>query len=132
VFEETLPLVRRLAAERAPGDGVYVYYGAAPAFRFYHPEMDPHIVVGGSHRDQEAQYEAELRPLLVPGTRLWILFAHAFQTEPQSILNDVKLYARPLDATGRTGASLHLFAVERGPDSVRHIRLPAPPPPSPP
>jgi hypothetical protein len=128
VYEETAPLIAALDAERRPNDRVYVYDGAVPAFRFHHPAIDAAITLGGSHRNDPAAYAAELRPLLVPGERLWLLFAHVFtppggRPERDTILADVGLYARQLDVRETAGASLHLFEITRAPDSVRHLQL---------
>ncbi len=128
VREETAPLVAALAAERRPSDRVYVYDGAVPAFRFYHPERDDLILLGGSHRDDAKKYADELRPLLVPGERLWLLFAHVFTpragaSERDAILRQVSLYGRQVDVREAEGASLHLFETARAPGSVKHVTI---------
>lgn len=128
VMEETAPLVRRLAADRQPTDRVYVYCGAVPAFHFYHSRMDERVTLGGSHRDESAAYGAELRPILVPGERLWLLFAHVVPardggSERDVILGELRLYGRQLGAWETEGASLHLFEITRAPGTVRHIRI---------
>ncbi len=129
VYEETAPLITILETARRPQDRVYVYDGAVAAFRFRHPTLDPAITLGGSHRRDQAAYAAELRPLLVPGTRLWLLFSHVFtpasgRPERDTILSDLTLYARQLEVhEARGGASLHLFEVTRAPDTVRYLRL---------
>ena len=129
VSEEIAPLLATLAAERQPTDRVYVYDGAVQAFRFHHPQADPAVTLGGSHRDDPSKYTAELRPLLVPGQRLWILFTHVHtpangRPERDAILGDVSLYTRQLktqEAAG--GSSLHLFEVTKSPSEVRHLTL---------
>ncbi len=129
VWEETASLVAALKAARQPNDRVYVYDGAVHAFRFLHPTLDPGIALGGSHRNDPAAYTAELKPFLVPGQRLWLLFSHVHtpaggRSERDLILTDLTPYARQLevrDAAG--GASLHLFEVVRGPGAVRHLKL---------
>jgi hypothetical protein len=128
VYEETAPLIAKLEAERGPADRVYVYDGAVQAFRFHHPAPDPAITLGGSHRNDETKYAAELRPLLVPGQRLWILFSHVHipksgRPERDTILADVTLAGREIAAHEAPGASLHLFEVTRAPGSVRHLKV---------
>jgi Dolichyl-phosphate-mannose-protein mannosyltransferase len=128
VVEETRPLVRWLDAAREPDDRVYVYYSAVPAFRFYHPTLDAGIVLGGSHRGDPAAYASDLRPALVPGTRLWLLFSHVVTTpsgasERSLILGQAALYGRELAARETAGASLHLYEVTRAPGSVRHLEV---------
>lgn len=129
VSEEIVPLIATLEAERQPTDRVYVYDGAVQAFRFHHPATDPAITLGGSHRDDASKYTTELRPLLVPGERLWLLFTHVHtpasgRPERDAILGDVTLYAKQVkaqDAEG--GSSLHLFEITRSPTEVRHLTL---------
>jgi hypothetical protein len=128
VREETAPLLAWLAAERQPTDRVYVYYGAEPAFRFYHPETDARLTFGGSHRGDSDAYVAELERGLVPGERQWLLFAHVAPTrsgesERDVILGAMRLYGTQIAARETDGASLHLFEVTRAPGSVRHLRL---------
>jgi len=128
VYEETAPLISWLTAERKPDDRVYVYYAAGPAFLFYHPEVDPGVTMGGLHRGDAGAYEAEVRPLLAPSTRIWILFAHVFTprdgaSERDTILDAVRLCGRQLEARETVGASLHLFEVIRAANQVRHIQI---------
>lgn len=128
VYEETAPLIATLAAERQPSDRVYVYDGAVQAFRFHHPNPDPAITLGGSHRNDETKYAAELRPLLVPGQRLWLLFSHVHipqsgRPERETILADLKIAGRQLAVHEAPGASLHLFEIVRAPGTVKHLKL---------
>ncbi len=128
VYEEVAPLIATLEAERRPNDRVYVYDGGVQAFRFHHPASDPAITLGGSHRNDETKYAAELRPLLVPGQRLWLLFAHVHvpksgRPERETILADVALTGRQIAVHEAPGASLHLFEIIRAPDQVRHLKL---------
>jgi 4-amino-4-deoxy-L-arabinose transferase-like glycosyltransferase len=128
VREETAPLVQWLAAERRPEDRVYVYYAAGPAFAFYHPARDDRVTVGGSHRGENGAYEAELRPLVTSGERMWLLFSHIFTprggaNERDLILNEMRLYGREVARRDTAGASMHLFEVTRNPGSVRHLKI---------
>ncbi len=128
VFEEVAPLVAQLRAERQPNDRVYVYCGAVPAFRFYHPERDERIVLGASHRGDDAAYEKEIQAGLARGDRLWVLFSHVYQppkgrAERDVILSALGVYAREADHTELPGASLHRFDVVQTPGAVRHLRL---------
>jgi len=128
VYEETAPLIAILEAERQPADRVYVYDGAVQAFRFHHPATDGAITLGGSHRNDETAYAAELRPLVVPGQRVWLLFAHVHTPangtpERDTILGDLALYGRQIDVREAAGASLHLFEITRAAGTVKHLTL---------
>ena len=128
VYEETAPLIAAIDAERQPTDHVYVYDGAVQAFRFHHPATDPAITLGGSHRKDPNAYIAEIRPLLTPGQRLWLLFAHVHTpasgtSERDAILSDLGVYGRQLDVRETPGAALYLFAITRSGDAVKHLKL---------
>jgi hypothetical protein len=128
VYEETAPLIAAIDAERQPTDRVYVYDGAVQAFRFHHPASDPAITLGGSHRQKPNAYIEEIRPLLTPGQRLWVLFAHVHtpangKSERDVILGDLGVYAKQLDVRETLGAELYLFEVTRGGDEVKHLKL---------
>jgi hypothetical protein len=128
VIEETRPLIEVIERERRPGDRVYVYDGAVQAFRFHHPGPDPAVTLGGSHRNDPSAYAAELKPLLVPGARVWVLFAHVYtpptgKSERDAILGELTVYGRRLDQREAPGASLHLFEITRAPGTVKHLKL---------
>ena len=128
VYEETAPLIATLERERQPNDKVYVYDGAVQAFRFHRPASDAAVTFGGSHRHDQTKYAAELRPLLVPGQRLWLLFAHVHvpksgRPERDTILADVAIAGRQIARHDAPGASLHLFEITRAPGEVRHLKL---------
>jgi hypothetical protein len=128
VYEEIAPLLATLEQERLPSDRIYVYDGAVQAFRFHHPASDPAVTLGGSHRDDATKYTAELRPLLVPGQRLWLVFAHVHvpksgRPERDTILADVGIAGRQIARHDAPGASLHLFEITRAPGQVRHLKL---------
>jgi hypothetical protein len=128
VYEETAPLIAAIDAERQPTDRVYVYDGAVQAFRFHHPAPDPAIRLGGSHRQKPNAYIEEIRPLLTPGQRMWVLFAHVHtpangMSERDVILGDLGVYAKQLAVRETAGAELYLFAVTRGGDAVKHLKL---------
>jgi len=128
VYEEIAPLLATLEQERLPSDRIYVYDGAVQAFRFHHPASDPAVTLGGSHRDDATKYTAELRPLLVPGQRLWLVFSHVHvpksgRPERDTILADVGIAGRQIARHDAPGASLHLFEITRAPGQVRHLKL---------
>jgi hypothetical protein len=76
--EDTRPVLARLARLRQPGDGIYVSYAAARAFRFYGPRVGlsgSEATFGGCHRGDPRSYLRELdhfrgRP------RVWVFRTH--------------------------------------------------------
>lgn len=76
--EPVRPLIERLAAERRPGDSVYVYYGAWQAYCHYGRGagvLDERARIGGCHRGEPEAYEQELDTFRGE-PRVWILFTH--------------------------------------------------------
>jgi hypothetical protein len=84
-----------LAAERRPGDAVYVYYGAIPTFGYYADTTG--IVRGGCHRGEWRRYTEELDAFRGKA-RVWLVVAHAFD---RNGIREDSLLVRYLDATGR-------------------------------
>ncbi len=80
-----------------PGDKLYVYYGAVPAFAYYHPRYPfpaDAVVLGVENRGKDQRrYQFEVAPLRGQ-KRVWVLLAHKQSTEEAA----VKAY---LDSLGR-------------------------------
>lgn len=76
--EDTRPVLAKLASLRRAGDGIYVYYAAERAFRFYGPRVGlsgSEATFGGCHRGDLRTYLRELdrfrgRP------RVWVVRTH--------------------------------------------------------
>ena len=78
VMEEIKPLMQQVADHRRPGDHIYVYYGAVPAFSFYATRYGfghGEFVEGTFHRWQPDLYLAEIDRALGAG-RTWFVFSH--------------------------------------------------------
>lgn len=95
--EEVRPLVTHVANEARTEDGVYVFYGATPAARFYIRELgiqDGSWIMGGAYRENITGYFRELDQLR-QYRRGWILFAHdIIPGERDSILAYVSKFGR--------------------------------------
>jgi hypothetical protein len=78
-IEDMKPVMSHLQANWRAGDGVYVFHGADPAFRFYSADYgfrDPDYVLGRCHHGVNLGYRLELdafrgRP------RVWVVLTHA-------------------------------------------------------
>jgi hypothetical protein len=89
-FEPARPLIEQLAAQRRPGDPVYVYYGAWQAYCHYGRAaglLDDRARIGGCHRGEPAAYERELDTFRGE-PRVWILFTHdaPWRSEREGVL----------------------------------------------
>jgi hypothetical protein len=76
-----------------PGDKVYLYYGAIPAYSFYTLDRPfvPDVMKGTEFRGKRTGYRDELRKL-AGNPRVWIIFSHRHAAE-ESLL---KAYAEGL------------------------------------
>ncbi|QJW95786.1 glycosyltransferase family 39 protein [Frigoriglobus tundricola] len=74
--EELAPVLRTVRDEMRPGDHVFVYYGAVPAFTFYTRELPfpaDAVTLGEEHRGDPAAYRADLAKL---HGRVWVVVSH--------------------------------------------------------
>lgn len=75
--EHIRPAIAYLNANYQPGDAVYVYYWALPAFRYYaRPNMD--YVAGSLLTDDPQTLPSEFAPLQ-GHRRVWVLFSHVYE-----------------------------------------------------
>ncbi len=110
--EELAPVLRTVRGELQPGDRVFVYYGAVPAFTFYireQPLSAEAVTLGEEHRGDPAAYRAELAKL---HGRVWVVVSHRHADE-EAIMRAT------LDARGvcerevkRPGAAAYLYKLE--------------------
>jgi hypothetical protein len=101
VVEEIKPIVSYLSEHAQWNDVVYVYYGSAPAFRYYLPyyHLDKvRIVWGTANRQYPESYSRELNRLRDKG-RVWILFSHDFNLS--EVVDEKTLFFDHLDHMGR-------------------------------
>lgn len=76
--EHIRPALAYLNANHKPGDSLYVYNWALPAFRYYaNPGMD--YVAGGLHINNPQALLTELDPLRGQ-PRVWFLFSHVYES----------------------------------------------------
>lgn len=98
--EELRPVARYVARHRRAGDVIYVYYGAAPAFRYYAPRVGiprADYVVGACARSDWRRYTAELDSLR-GRPRVWLVLSHAFV---RGGIREDSLFTRYLARIGR-------------------------------
>jgi hypothetical protein len=80
--EHMKPMLARLQADRRPGDGIYVYYGAAPVVAFYAHDFGlerREYFVGACHRGDSRQYLQEVDTFRGQ-SRVWVLITHSIST----------------------------------------------------
>ncbi|MGC1377226.1 MAG: hypothetical protein WA821_13435, partial [Anaerolineales bacterium] len=113
--EHIRPTMAWLQANRRPGDVIYVYYWAVPAFRYYAPfyglaEND--FSAGNDHEDNSPGLLAEI-DRYKGQKRVWVLFSHVYE---KGDYNEKDALLAHLDAIGvrkrefiRPGTSVSLY-----------------------
>lgn len=110
--EEMRPLVEHLLSARQPGEPVYVYVAAAPAFRYYlaragvEPDDDMHI--GTVQRAQSDAFRAELAGL-TGQARVWILVAHNRGQDERRLTAALDTLGTCRDRRREVGATLYTY-----------------------
>ena len=110
--EQLAPVLERVRAEYRPGDRVFVYYGAVPAFRLYtreRPFPAEAVTLGAEHRRAPAEYRSELAGL---HGRVWVIVSHRHGTEVEEMLVALDARGTREREVKRTGATAYLYALE--------------------
>jgi hypothetical protein len=143
ILQETRPLIRSdLLTQARPGDLVYVYYGAVPAFDYYAPQWSQdtsalhgvygeadfdgvHVVFGGSYGQKSEEYGRELLAAVAAAepTRVWILASHVYPPSDKAAL-DAALERIGSSTQQWSAPGAWLYLVERGfPDGTERVGL---------
>lgn len=119
-YEQLAPVLDDVREAWRPGDRMYVYYGAAPAFTFYTrgvPFPADAVVMGTEARGDRTEYRGQLA-VLKGSPRVWVVFSHRHQHE-ESV---VRAYAEGLGRCERAvhapGAAAYLFDFTAAPGSA--------------
>jgi hypothetical protein len=118
--EEIKPELRYLEANRQPGDVIYVYYGAKPAFAYYARrygwDVDDCCTMGARSREDWDGYEQDLERLR-GHRRVWLVFSHIFDWKE---VDERALFLQLLDNIGERldgfetqGAAIYLYDLSR-------------------
>lgn len=117
--EEVRPLVDVLRREARPGDAIYVYYGALPAWRYCTRDGSPagvEVLTGIRSREDPGRYAADLSRL-GRRRRAWVLVSHAYDwgtvDERALILGRLGRAGRPVSVDQAPGAVLGLYDLSR-------------------
>ncbi|HYB54314.1 MAG TPA: hypothetical protein VEG84_10640, partial [Thermoanaerobaculia bacterium] len=112
--EELRPVLQYVQGRRQPGDRIYVYDGAWPAFDYYASRLglDRSSVLRGRFAGRFGDPRSDADALR-GGGRAWLLFAHAQRSE--SVDDEARLLglldpSGRLDARHEPGASGYLYA----------------------
>ena len=107
--EDIQQVLSSLRSRVLPGDGVYIYPGAAYAVDFYVKIRDSNFIYGNNHRQTPEQYVPELLAGIDPeATRVWLVFSHVYGEEDQRILQDLNGGWNIEPVLSAPGAALYL------------------------
>jgi uncharacterized membrane protein len=106
--ENLRPLVQTLSSSIKPDDRIYVYIGAAPAFRYYYGEDRANVIFGERSWCQPSGYIDQLDDMLLEPGRVWLVFSHC-QCDDCDAITEHASQTREIEtiATGED-ASLYL------------------------
>lgn len=97
-----------------PGDGVYIYPGAAFAVDFYVRERDRRFIYGDYHQKEPEKHVPEILAGLGPEeNRLWLVFSHIYRDEDKRILHDLSVDWKVEPVLSVTGSALYLATRRR-------------------
>lgn len=83
--ENIRPIVEKLEKTYQPGERIYVYYGADPAFSYYYRENRDAQVIGTRNRGDMDSYYSEIDAILSQSEPTWLIFSHCYADECKSI-----------------------------------------------
>ncbi len=114
--EQIQPVMEQLHKQWKPGDQIYVYYGAIPAFRFYGRDgrFPSGVILGTESREGRTSYRDELQRFLGK-PRVWLLFSHRYQEEESLIRAYAEGYGRCIQTIQTEGAAAFLFDLSESP-----------------
>ena len=122
--EELEPVLREVAQQWRPGDRLYIYYGALPAFRYYAPRTGTESLprVEGICAPLDPPAYARDLDRLRPSAGLWVVFSHVNYSHGQG---EDHYFLAHLSRIGRETASIE----EQGARAYRFTLTPPDVPP---
>jgi hypothetical protein len=79
--ENVRPVIAQMRAEMQPGDRVYVFYSAIPAFKFYtrdNPLPEEQVILGNEYPKNPGGYRDDLNQI---HGRVWVVYSHPHHGE---------------------------------------------------
>ncbi len=117
--EQLNPLLAKVRQEWRPGDRMYVYYGAAPAFAFYtrnNPFPADAVLIGREARENRTEYREQL--VQMKGlSRVWLVFSHRHKHEESDIRAHAEGLGRCEQVEQTAGAAAYLFNFAVAPET---------------
>ncbi|WP_439626747.1 hypothetical protein [Gemmata sp.] len=108
--EQITEVLGELRGRLRPGDRVYLYYGAAPAFTFYTRDtpLPVPVTFGTESRGDRTAYRDELRRF-AGEPRVWVVFAHRYRDEESLLRGYAESLGECRAEVLRPGAAAYLY-----------------------
>lgn len=110
-YEQLSPVLDQVRPEFRPGDRMYVYYGAIPAFTFYtrdNPFPADAVTLGVVGRGDRTAYRDDLATLKGQ-PRVWVVFSHRHKDEESLVRAYAEGLGRCVQEVKEPGAAAYLF-----------------------
>jgi hypothetical protein len=114
--EDTREIVARAWAEYQAGDQMYVFYGAVPAFAYYHPKYpfpSECVRFGVENRGKAMETFRKELEAFHGQSRVWIVMAHFQSTEETALLAYLDSQGSGRTITRRSDARLLLYDLRK-------------------
>lgn len=121
IEQEMRPLTAHLAQAKEPGDVVYVFHAAIPAFEYYTRRSPVVYVPGASASGLTANLSGEV-DLLSTSSRVWLVFAHDFEGARANADRGLRRTHRRSESHTWPGASLDLYVMKVAPSPTTTLR----------
>jgi multisubunit Na+/H+ antiporter MnhB subunit len=115
VGEDVKAVMSYLRNERLETDEIYVYYGAAPSFRYYAPFydlQDGRYLLGTAYREEPDRYLEEISAF-EGSPRVWFVFSHncwgCMVDEEAYFVEHLDEMGSRIDEFRSTGAAVYLY-----------------------
>ncbi|MBI2039463.1 glycosyltransferase family 39 protein [Candidatus Microgenomates bacterium] len=117
VSEDMESVVQYYKSKHQEDDLVYLYYAAAPGFRYYSQKLGlkSAVIMGISSSEKLAEYAQDMEKLK-GSRRIWFVFSHVANvkgipdvTEEQFFISKLDRMGKKLDEYHTTGASIYLY-----------------------
>jgi hypothetical protein len=114
--EQLEPVLNAVRAEMRPGDQVYVYYGAVPAFLHYTRDnpLPAEVTLGTEARANRIEYRQQLAAVK-KCPRVWVVFSHRHKHEESIVTAYAEGLGRGGLVTEAPGAAAYRYDFAAGP-----------------
>ena len=124
--EHIRPIVEYVSQNKRSTDIVYIYYGAAPAFKYYAPFYgfkDSDFRRGGQARSEPEKYLNDIDTLR-GNARVWFIFSHNYNwgkiDEKMHYLTYLNKIGKKIDEVSAPGAAVYLYDLKGSSKRLRH------------